>query len=69
MEGRPIIREANLEQYQKNPKFAAKMNETASSAVLMGNGMTYSFRFTQPGTYTYDCAIHGPSMNGTIVVR
>jgi len=29
MEGRPIIREANLEQYQKNPKFAAKMNETA----------------------------------------
>jgi molybdopterin-containing oxidoreductase family iron-sulfur binding subunit len=27
MEGRPIIREANLEQYQKHPKFAKSMHE------------------------------------------
>jgi plastocyanin len=40
-----------------------------SSIEMMGDGMTYSFRFTQPGTYTYDCAVHGPSMDGTIVVR
>jgi molybdopterin-containing oxidoreductase family iron-sulfur binding subunit len=29
MEGRPIIREANLEQFQKNPRFAKSMNEPA----------------------------------------
>jgi molybdopterin-containing oxidoreductase family iron-sulfur binding subunit len=38
MEGRPIIREANLEQYEKNPRFAKAMNEPApvSGAQLRG---------------------------------
>ncbi len=33
----------------------------------LGNGDTYSFTFTEPGTYTYLCTIH-PSMTGTITV-
>lgn len=40
-----------------------------SSQILSGNGQTYSFKFTQAGTYTYDCAIHGSLMTGRIVVR
>jgi plastocyanin len=30
---------------------------------------TYQVTFSAAGTYTYDCAVHGPSMTGTIVVR
>ncbi len=40
-----------------------------SSDILTGNGQTYNFQFTQAGTYTYDCAVHGTSMTGRIVVR
>lgn len=40
-----------------------------SSTVLAGNGTTYSFTFTAPGSYRYDCAVHGAAMSGTIVVR
>lgn len=29
------------------------------SSVLTGNDLTYAFQFTQAGTYTYDCAVHG----------
>ena len=39
------------------------------SAILTGNGQTYSFTFTAPGTYEYDCAVHGSAMTGTILVR
>jgi plastocyanin len=39
-----------------------------SSAVLQGPGNTYDFTFTTPGTYQYDCVIHGQLMTGTIVV-
>ena len=39
-----------------------------SSAVMTGPGNTYQFTFTAPGTYQYDCAIHGTMMTGTIVV-
>jgi plastocyanin len=39
-----------------------------SSAVMTGPGNTYQFTFTTPGSYTYDCAIHGQLMTGTIVV-
>ena len=40
-----------------------------SSAILTGDGESYSFTFTQAGTYTYDCAVHGAAMTGRIVVR
>jgi plastocyanin len=41
----------------------------ASSAILSGDGRTYSVTFTTPGTYRYDCAVHGSAMTGTIVVQ
>ncbi len=29
----------------------------------------YSLTFTKPGTYQYQCIVHGPAMSGTIVVK
>ena len=40
-----------------------------SSAVLAGDGTAYSFTFTAPGTYHYDCVVHGAAMSGIVVVR
>ena len=40
----------------------------ASSSTMTGSG-TYAVTFTAPGTYQYDCAVHGQLMTGTIVVR
>ena len=40
-----------------------------SSPIMSGNGQTYAVTFTAPGTYQYDCAVHGTAMTGTIVVR
>jgi plastocyanin len=40
-----------------------------SSAIQTGDGSTYQIQFSTPGTYQYDCAVHGPMMSGTIVVR
>jgi plastocyanin len=37
------------------------------NAKLAGKGKTFSFTFTQPGTYTYYCDIH-QGMNATITV-
>lgn len=34
----------------------------------LGSGDSYSFTFSEPGTYPYYCSIH-PSMRGTIVVQ
>jgi plastocyanin len=39
-----------------------------SSGILSGAGNTYQFTFTAPGTYQYDCAVHGQLMTGRIVV-
>jgi plastocyanin len=39
-----------------------------SSGILSGAGNTYQFKFAAPGTYQYDCAIHGQLMTGRIVV-
>lgn len=33
----------------------------------LGNGTNYSFKFDNPGTYSYFCSIH-PSMKGTVIV-
>lgn len=40
-----------------------------SSAILTGDGSKYQMEFSTPGTYQYDCAVHGTMMSGTIVVR
>jgi plastocyanin len=39
-----------------------------SSGIQTGSGQTYQFQFTAPGTYQYDCAVHGQMMTGAIVV-
>ena len=40
-----------------------------SSAIKTGSGSTHQVAFTAPGTYRYDCAVHGSAMSGTVVVR
>ena len=35
----------------------------------MDKGQTYTRTFATPGTYPYQCGIHGPRMTGTIVVQ
>jgi plastocyanin len=39
-----------------------------SSAIQSGAGKTYQVTFPAPGTYQYDCAVHGTMMTGSIVV-
>ena len=36
--------------------------------VETGSGMIYEHTFTTPGTYRYNCAIHGNLMTGVVVV-
>ena len=40
-----------------------------SSAIMSGSNSTYAVTFNTPGTYTYDCAVHGAAMSGRIVVQ
>jgi len=40
----------------------------SSSAIMAGPGTTHQATFGQPGTYLYDCAVHGQLMTGMIVV-
>ena len=40
-----------------------------SSQPITGDGMTYSFTFTEPGMYHYQCAFHPGVMTGTVVVQ
>jgi len=40
-----------------------------NSVVMSAVGSTYSVRLLHPGTYTYDCAVHGAAMTGRIVVQ
>ena len=35
---------------------------------MAGAGSTHQATFTSPGSYQYDCAVHGQLMTGTIVV-
>jgi len=39
-----------------------------TSSGIKGSG-TYAVQFAAPGTYQYDCAVHGTAMTGTIVVQ
>jgi plastocyanin len=40
-----------------------------SSTIQTGPGKSYQFTFATPGTYHYDCAVHGSAMTGTVLVR
>ncbi len=40
----------------------------SSSAIQAGSGHTHQVTFDTPGTYQYDCAVHGQLMTGRIVV-
>jgi plastocyanin len=36
---------------------------------MSASNSTYSVVFNTPGTYTYDCGVHGTAMTGRIVVQ
>jgi plastocyanin len=40
-----------------------------NSVVLTGANSTYSVTFRKPGTYLYQCGVHGSAMTGSIVVQ
>ena len=40
-----------------------------SSDIKTGDGSTYHATFATPGTYQYECAVHGAAMRETIVGR
>lgn len=40
-----------------------------NSVVMSAVGSSYSVRLLHPGTYDYDCAVHGAAMSGRIVVQ
>ncbi len=40
-----------------------------SSAIMTGAGKTYTVKFTTPGAYAYQCAVHGTLMTGLVVVQ
>lgn len=40
-----------------------------NSVVMSGANDSYTVTFRNPGTYTYNCAIHGAAMTGRIVVQ
>lgn len=42
-------------------------SRTAPKSSLLGQGQSYSFTFTQAGTYTYHCVPH-LDMRGTVIV-
>jgi plastocyanin len=42
---------------------------TSSTPPQSANGTTYEFQFSQAGTYTYNCQVHGSDMTGRIVVK
>ena len=42
--------------------------QSVGTASFASSG-TYAVTFAAPGTYKYDCAVHGQLMTGTIVVQ
>lgn len=40
-----------------------------SGPLETGDGKTYELTFTAPGTYRYNCAVHGNLMSGVVVVQ
>jgi len=42
--------------------------EEVMSPRLTGTG-TFTFSFDKPGTFEYECGVHGSAMSGTVTVR
>ena len=40
-----------------------------NSGVLSAANASYSLTFNTPGTYSYDCSVHGSAMTGRVVVQ
>src|SRR2546429_4861999 len=40
-----------------------------NSVLMSGASDSYTITFRNPGTYTYQCAVHGAAMTGRIVVQ
>jgi hypothetical protein len=40
-----------------------------SGPIETGDGRHYDVTFTTPGTYRYNCAVHGDQMTGVVVVK
>ena len=40
-----------------------------NSVVMSGANDSYTITFRNPGTYTYQCSVHGAAMTGRIVVQ
>ena len=40
-----------------------------NSVVMAGANSSYTITFRNPGTYPYDCAVHGAAMTGVVVVQ
>lgn len=45
-----------------------QIKSTSFNSAVLSTGQSYSFTFTQAGTFDYSCAIH-PSMAGKIIVQ
>lgn len=47
---------------------SARVGGVGTTNVLL-QGQSGSLSFNSPGTFPYDCGVHGPSMAGTVIVR
>lgn len=52
-----------------NPHSVESTGSPSFTSSTVKTSGTYAFTFNAAGTYTYDCAVHGAAMTGTVVVR
>ncbi len=53
---------------QDNTKHDVAADDGTFKSIPFGKGASFSFRFAEPGTYTYFCTLH-PNMEGEVIVR
>ena len=56
-----------INKYAVAHQVVADKNEFASG--VLSTGRSFSWTFSESGNYTYHCASHNTTMNGTIVVK
>jgi plastocyanin len=59
------VRWTNLDQ----AAHSARGNGGSFATAILSNGQSGTVTFNAAGTFGYDCAVHGPAMTGTVVVR